>query len=183
MTNSDKITVNRAIDDATHANDATIGNLKIDKDVGKAMRKAVKKFKEPNATCSKSHLRLHSLTHKKDLVPTLDAKNELIRKREKDNSHTSKKKSKLELKKNKQKSERKPVCKTCKKRHYGKCRFKSQPLPCGICKSSEHKTLDCKDIKDAVCYGCNEKGHIMTTCPKYAKGGAAKDRKPENESA
>ncbi|XP_021979618.1 zinc finger CCHC domain-containing protein 9-like [Helianthus annuus] len=192
MTNSDKTTVNRTIDDATHANDATIVNLKINKGVlqamidaavGKAVRKAVKKFKKPNATCSTSHLRLHSFTHEKDLVHTSDTKDELKRKREKDNSHASKKKSKPELKKNKQKSDKKPVCKTCKKRHYGRCRFESKPLPCGICKSSEHKTLDCKDIKDAVCYDCNEKGHIKTTCPRYAKGGVVKDRKPENESA
>ncbi|XP_035832822.1 uncharacterized protein LOC118481716 [Helianthus annuus] len=159
MTNSDKTTVNRAIDDATHANDATIVNLKINKDVpqamtdaavGKAVRKVVKKFKEPNATCSKSHLRLHSLTHEKDLVHASDAKNELKRKREEDNSQISKIK---------------------------------RPRACGICKSSEHKTLDCKDIKDAVCFDCNEKGHIKTTCPKSVKGSAAKDRKPKNESA
>ncbi|XP_035840237.1 uncharacterized protein LOC110942772 [Helianthus annuus] len=154
--------------------------------VGKAVRKVVKKFKEPNATCSKSQLKPHFLTHEKDLVYASDANNELKRKREKDNSHTSKKKGKLELKEDKQKSNKKPVCKTYKKCHLGKCMFESksqsQPRACGICKSSEHKTLDCKDIKDAVCFGCNEKGHIKTTCPKSVKGGTAKDRKPKNES-
>ncbi|XP_021994492.1 uncharacterized protein LOC110891130 [Helianthus annuus] len=32
-----------------------------------------------------------------------------------------------------------------------------------------HKTLECKNLKDAVFYGCNEKGHIKTNCPKNAK--------------
>ncbi|XP_021979145.1 uncharacterized protein LOC110875256 [Helianthus annuus] len=67
----------------------------------------------------------------------------------------------------------KPKCKTGQKRHFGKCRFesKSQPKPiaCGICKSKEHKTLDCKKKKDVTCYNCNEKGHIKTNCPKYTK--------------
>ncbi|XP_021996253.1 eukaryotic translation initiation factor 5B-like [Helianthus annuus] len=70
MVNSDKITNSRDIDDATHANDATIVNLNINRDdlqalidaaVGKAMRQVMKKFKEPNATCSKSHLKRYSL--------------------------------------------------------------------------------------------------------------------------
>ncbi|XP_022013815.1 uncharacterized protein LOC110913281 [Helianthus annuus] len=182
MTNSDKTTVNHAIGDVTHAKDTTIVNLRIDKDVlqaiidatvGKAVRKAVKKFKEPNATCSKSHLRPHFLTHEKNLVHASNAKDELRRKREEDNSQSSKKKGKLELKDNKQKSNKKPVCKTCKKCHYGKCRFESksqsQPRACGICKSSEHKTLECKKIRDACCYNCNEKGHIKSNCPKYTK--------------
>ncbi|XP_022040309.1 uncharacterized protein LOC110942856 [Helianthus annuus] len=189
MTNSDKTIVNRAIDDATHANDATIVNLRIDKDVlqamidaavGKAVRKAVKKFKEPNATCCKSHLRPPFLTHEKDLVHATNSKDELKRKRKEDNFRSSKKKGKQE-------SNKKPICKTCKKRHLGKCRFKPksqlQRRACGICKSREHKTLDCKDIKDAICFGCNEKGHIKTTCPKSVKGGTAKDGKPKNENA
>ena len=188
MANSGKITVNRAIDDATHANDAEIVNLRISKDVlqtmidaavGKAMKKAVKKLKEPHAARSKFYLGPHFLALKEDLVHASDAKDELKRKREVDNSQSSKKK-------NKQKSDKKPVCKTCKKRHYGKCRLKlrskSQPRVCGICKSKGHKALDCKDMKNAVCFGCNEKGHIKTTCPKYVKGNAAEEVKPKFES-
>ncbi|KAJ0943969.1 putative nucleotidyltransferase, Ribonuclease H [Helianthus annuus] len=68
-----------------------------------------------------------------------------------------------------------PYCKVCKKPHSGKCRFASgsqsqQKTPsCGLCKSKEHKTVECKKIKDATCFNCNEKGHIKSNCPKYAK--------------
>ncbi|KAJ0577600.1 putative nucleotidyltransferase, Ribonuclease H [Helianthus annuus] len=68
-----------------------------------------------------------------------------------------------------------PHCKVCKKPHSGKCRFASgsqsqQKTPsCGLCKSKDHKTVECKKIKDATCYNCNEKGHIKSNCPKYAK--------------
>ncbi|XP_022019161.1 caldesmon-like [Helianthus annuus] len=34
---------------------------------------------------------------------------------------------------------------------------------------SQDATLDCKKIKDAACYNCNEKGHIKSNCPKFAK--------------
>ena len=49
MANSGKITVNRAIDDATHANDATIVSLRISKGVlqtmiDAAVGKAVKRL-------------------------------------------------------------------------------------------------------------------------------------------
>ncbi|XP_035832945.1 uncharacterized protein LOC118481786 [Helianthus annuus] len=102
-------------------------------------------------------------------------------KRENDNSHRSDKKhngnsdhkKSSGFKKEDQQSGVKPKCKTCKKCHLGKFRYESksqsQPRACGICKSSEHKTLDCKKIKDATCYNCNEKGHIKSNCPKYAK--------------
>ncbi|XP_035830087.1 uncharacterized protein LOC110932931 [Helianthus annuus] len=103
------------------------------------------------------------------------------RKRENENSHRSDKKHKGNsdhkkssgFKKDDQQSGEKPKCKTCKKHHLGKCRYESksqsQPRASGICKSSEHKTLDCKKIKDATCYNCNENGHIKSNCPKYAK--------------
>ncbi|XP_021991137.1 uncharacterized protein LOC110887882 [Helianthus annuus] len=103
------------------------------------------------------------------------------RKREDDNSHHSDKKRKGNsdhkkssgFRKDDQQSGEKPKYKTYKKRHLGKCRYESksqsQPRACGICKYSEHKTLDCKKIKDATCYNCNEKGHIKSNCPKYAK--------------
>ncbi|XP_022040760.1 uncharacterized protein LOC110943317 [Helianthus annuus] len=103
------------------------------------------------------------------------------RKHEDDNSHRSDKKCKGNsnhkkssgFRKDGQQSDEKPKCKTCKKCHMGKCRYESksqsQPRACGICKSSEHKTLDCKTIKDATCYNCNEKGHIKSNFPKYAK--------------
>ncbi|XP_021979141.1 uncharacterized protein LOC110875251 [Helianthus annuus] len=105
------------------------------------------------------------------------------RKREEDNSRGSEKKhkgnpesKKFGSGKGSQQTEEKPKCSTCQKRHFGKCRLetKSQsgPPACGLCKSRDHKTIDCKRIKDATCYGCNEKGHIKTNCPKNA-------RKPE----
>ncbi|XP_022007897.1 uncharacterized protein LOC110907187 [Helianthus annuus] len=105
------------------------------------------------------------------------------RKREDENSRHSDKKHRgnSDHKKNSgsnkgnQQTDEKPKCKTCQKCHFGKCRFESKsqsqskPIGCGICKSKEHKTLDCKKLKDATCYGCNEKWHIKTNCPKYAK--------------
>ncbi|KAJ0504605.1 putative transcription factor interactor and regulator CCHC(Zn) family [Helianthus annuus] len=103
------------------------------------------------------------------------------RKRDDDNSRRSDKKHRGNndhkkgsgSKKDGHQSGDKPKCKTCQKYHFGRCRLdsksQSQPRPCGICKSSEHKTLDCKKLKDATCYSCNEKGHIKTNCPKYAK--------------
>ncbi|KAJ0565454.1 putative transcription factor interactor and regulator CCHC(Zn) family [Helianthus annuus] len=90
------------------------------------------------------------------------------RKREDENSHRSDRKS-TGFKRDSQQSVEKTKCETCRKYHLGKCRFESQPLPCGICKSQEHKTLDCKELKDATCYGCNEKGHIKTNCLRNQK--------------
>ena len=29
--------------------------------------------------------------------------------------------------------------------------------------------MECQDIKDATCYGCNEIGHIKTNCPNKTK--------------
>ncbi|XP_021990984.1 uncharacterized protein LOC110887720 [Helianthus annuus] len=189
MANSDETAVDRVMNDVTHANEATIVSLRIsesvlqtmvDATVGKAVKKAMKKFKEPQATRSQFYLGPHFLTRKEDLVHTSNAKDKLKRKREEKNSQSS-------IKKNKRKSNQKPVCKTCKKCHYGKCRFepksRSQPRVCGICKSGEHTTLDCGDMENAVCFGCNEKGHIKTTCPKYVKRKAANEGKPKNESA
>ncbi|KAF5811168.1 putative nucleotidyltransferase, Ribonuclease H [Helianthus annuus] len=110
------------------------------------------------------------------------------RKREDDGSHRSSKKHRgnrdhkkgSENKKNDRQSGDKPLCKVCQKHHFGRCRFekKSQPKACGICKSSEHRTLECKKLKDATCYSCNEKGYIKTNCPKIVK--KAEDGKKTN---
>ncbi|KAJ0854279.1 putative nucleotidyltransferase, Ribonuclease H [Helianthus annuus] len=105
------------------------------------------------------------------------------RKREDDTSRRSSKKHRgngdnkkgSESRRDGQQSGEKPKCKICKKQHFGKCRLESnsqtqsKSFACGICKSKDHKTLDCKNLKDATCYSCNEKGHIKTNCPKYAK--------------
>ncbi|KAM0038166.1 putative nucleotidyltransferase, Ribonuclease H [Helianthus debilis subsp. tardiflorus] len=110
---------------------------------------------------------------------TLRSKEAEKRKREYDTSRRSGKKHRgngdgkrgSETKKDGQAGER-PNCKICKKPHSGKCRFgsnsQSQPktFSCGLCKSKDHKTVECKKIKDATCYGCNEKGHIKSNCPK-----------------
>ncbi|XP_021979340.1 uncharacterized protein LOC110875451 [Helianthus annuus] len=66
-------------------------------------------------------------------------------------------------------TEAKPECKTCRKRHVGKCQH-NQPKGCGICKQIDNKSLECKDLKNATCYRCGEKGHIKTHCPKWATG-------------
>ena len=114
MANPDETVVDNVMNDATHANDATIVSLRIsegvlqtmiDTAVGNAVKKAVKKFKESHATRSKFYLGSHFLTHKEDLVHASIAKDKLKRKREENNSQSS-------MKKNKQKFNQKPVCKT-----------------------------------------------------------------------
>ncbi|XP_021985916.1 uncharacterized protein LOC110882139 [Helianthus annuus] len=64
-------------------------------------------------------------------------------------------------------NEAKPKCKTYGKQHFEKC-FHEQNKGCGICKKMDHKSHECKDLKDATCYGCDVKGHIKTRCPKGA---------------
>ncbi|XP_035832721.1 uncharacterized protein LOC118481656 [Helianthus annuus] len=111
--------------------------------------------------------RTKSCTYK---LRSLKNSEESKRKREEDNSRGSEKKHKGNTESKKfgsgkgsQRAEEKPKCSTCQKRHFGKCRLetKSQsgPPACGLCKSREHKTIDCKKIKDATCYSCNEKGN------------------------
>ncbi|MFS7931163.1 putative nucleotidyltransferase, Ribonuclease H [Helianthus anomalus] len=126
-----------------------------------------------------------SLSHTLDVVRlrTLRNKEAEKRKREDDTSRRSGKKHRgngdgkrgAEAKKDGQQSGEKPKCKSCQKFQFGKCRqgsnSQSQPksFACGLCKSRDHKTVDCKKIKDATCYGCNEKGHIKSNCPKNAR--------------
>ncbi|XP_022014509.1 uncharacterized protein LOC110914006 [Helianthus annuus] len=91
------------------------------------------------------------------------------RKREDDQSPQSNKKGKGNSGSKKGQSNDKPRCKTCHKRHFGKCNRDPQAKPCGICKKKGHKSVECRNIKDATCYGCNEKRHIKTNCPRNAK--------------
>ncbi|XP_022040224.1 uncharacterized protein LOC110942767 [Helianthus annuus] len=117
-----------------------------------------------------------SLSLTLDIVKSRSVKttDEGKRKREDDNSHRSdkKKKGNSGFKKNSNQSGEKPLCKNCKRNHFGKCTIDPQAKPCGICKKKGHKTLECNDLKNATCYGCNEKGHIKSNCLKNA-------RKPE----
>ncbi|XP_022014191.1 cellular nucleic acid-binding protein-like [Helianthus annuus] len=46
--------------------------------------------------------------------------------------------------------------------------YKKRIMRCGICRKTDHKTHECKDLKDATCYGCGEKGRVKTRCPKKA---------------
>ncbi|XP_022002784.1 uncharacterized protein LOC110900179 [Helianthus annuus] len=91
------------------------------------------------------------------------------RKREDDQSHPSNKKKKGSSRFKKSQFSDKPRCKVCDKRHFGKCNQDPQAKPCGIYKKKGHKTLECRNLKDASCYGCNEKGHIKTNCPRNTK--------------
>ncbi|KAJ0867862.1 putative nucleotidyltransferase, Ribonuclease H [Helianthus annuus] len=143
--------------------------------------KASVKASRPTTFRSVTDLSL-SLTLDAVRLRTLRSKEAEKRKREDDTSRRSGKKHRgngdgkrgAETKKDGQAGER-PNCKICKKPHSGKCRFasnsQSQPKTssCGLCKSKDHKTVDCKKIKDATCYGCNEKGHIKSNCPKNAR--------------
>ncbi|XP_035834005.1 uncharacterized protein LOC118482583 [Helianthus annuus] len=99
------------------------------------------------------------------------------RKREEESSHHSDTKKKgnsehkkgSEFKKNSSQSDNRPKCKNCRKRHSGKCTMDPQAKLCEICKTKGHKTLECRELKNATCYNCKEKGHIKTNCPKLAK--------------
>ncbi|KAJ0610183.1 putative nucleotidyltransferase, Ribonuclease H [Helianthus annuus] len=143
--------------------------------------KASVKASRPTTFRSVTDLSL-SLTLDAVRLRTLRNKEAEKRKREDDTSRRSGKKHRgngegkrgSEAKRDGQTGER-PNCKICKKPHSGKCRFasnsqsQSKTPSCGLCKSKDHKTVECKKIKDATCYGCNEKGHIKSNCPKYAK--------------
>ncbi|KAJ0535044.1 putative transcription factor interactor and regulator CCHC(Zn) family [Helianthus annuus] len=143
--------------------------------------KASVKASRPTTFRSVTDLSL-SLTLDAVRLRTLRSKEAEKRKREDDTSRRSGKKHRgngdgkrgSETKKDGQTGER-TNCKICKKPHSGKCRFgsnsQSQPktFSCGLCKSKDHKTVDCKKIKDVTCYGCNEKGHIKSNCPKNAR--------------
>ncbi|MFS8019540.1 putative transcription factor interactor and regulator CCHC(Zn) family [Helianthus anomalus] len=146
--------------------------------------KASVKASRPTTFRSVTDLSL-SLTMDAVRLRSLKNKEAEKRKREDDTSRRSNKKNRgngdgkrgSESRKDGQSGE-KPKCKNCKRYHFGKCKFESnsqaqsKPRVCGLCKSKEHKTLDCKKFKDATCYGCNEKGHTKSNCPKNA-------RKPE----
>lgn len=104
------------------------------------------------------------------------------RQREEDNSQNPKK-SKSKLNNNQQDSNKKPTCKTCKRRHWGQCQLNQKIKQCGICKRTGHQSHECRDMKDANCFSCGEKGHISTNCPKAAKKGAARSGKDKKGTA
>ncbi|KAJ0902482.1 putative nucleotidyltransferase, Ribonuclease H [Helianthus annuus] len=53
-----------------------------------------------------------------------------------------------------------PLCKFCKKRHFGKCN-----RICNFCKTTGHREENCRK-KTIICYNCGEAGHIKPECPK-----------------
>ncbi|XP_022031922.1 uncharacterized protein LOC110932982 [Helianthus annuus] len=63
-------------------------------------------------------------------------------------------------------NEAKPKCKTCGKWHFGKLQH-NKPKGCGICKQMDHKSHECKDLKNGNCYRWGEKGHIKTHFSKW----------------
>ncbi|XP_076910387.1 uncharacterized protein LOC143568006 [Bidens hawaiensis] len=58
-----------------------------------------------------------------------------------------------------------PICKSCGRRHYGKCLRPANTVTCNFCKKTSHTEVDCKR-KTIVCFDCREKGHFSTECPK-----------------
>ncbi|KAI3810541.1 hypothetical protein L1987_20158 [Smallanthus sonchifolius] len=76
-----------------------------------------------------------------------------------------------------------PSCKTCGRRHSGKCVFET-PF-CNYCKVSGHSTENCFKKKGITCFSCGELGHISTNCPKFARtgraGGSGAKITPENK--
>ncbi|KAI3704673.1 hypothetical protein L1987_74900 [Smallanthus sonchifolius] len=76
-----------------------------------------------------------------------------------------------------------PPCKTCGRRHSGKCVFET-PF-CNYCKVSGHSTENCFKKKGITCFSCGELGHISTNCPKFARtgraGGSGAKITPENK--
>ncbi|KAM0057397.1 putative transcription factor interactor and regulator Znf-B family [Helianthus debilis subsp. tardiflorus] len=60
------------------------------------------------------------------------------------------------LNKNYHKFSKKPVCKTCYKRHQGQCQIEQRPKQCGICKGTGHQSHEYRDIKNAVCCDYSE---------------------------
>ncbi|KAJ0432655.1 putative nucleotidyltransferase, Ribonuclease H [Helianthus annuus] len=141
--------------------------------------KASVKASRPTTFRSVADLSL-SLTQDVVRLRAVKSSEENKRKREDDTSRRSEKRHKGNndhrkgsgFKKGDQSGE-KPRCKNCKRHHFGKCRLEansqSHEKRCGICKSTDHKALDCKKMNDATCFGCNEKGHIRPNCPKNAK--------------
>ena len=55
-------------------------------------------------------------------------------------------------------------CKTCGKRHSGRCRFDNSVV-CSYCNRQGHDVTNCK-TKNVVCYNCKETGHYSSDCPK-----------------
>ncbi|XP_076887842.1 uncharacterized protein LOC143538101, partial [Bidens hawaiensis] len=58
-----------------------------------------------------------------------------------------------------------PVCKTCGRRHFGRCQRPLNTIVCNFCKILGHVEADCKK-KAVVCFDCGEKEHFSTECPK-----------------
>ncbi|XP_074337615.1 uncharacterized protein LOC141674810 [Apium graveolens] len=60
-----------------------------------------------------------------------------------------------------------PECKTCGKRHNGRCRLEERT--CYTCGKKGHLSPNCKE-KTVNCYACGKKGHYARECPQKNKG-------------
>ncbi|KAD6796059.1 hypothetical protein E3N88_06955 [Mikania micrantha] len=59
-----------------------------------------------------------------------------------------------------------PQCKTCGKKHLGKC---NRAKYCGHCKMMGHSLEECRRKVMVTCFNCNEPGHYRNECPKLNK--------------
>ncbi|KAJ0852731.1 putative transcription factor interactor and regulator CCHC(Zn) family [Helianthus annuus] len=70
-----------------------------------------------------------------------------------------------------------PYCKTCRKKHSGRC-----STYCNFCKVPGHKEETCRrKPTNGLCFNCGEKGHIKPNCPKLAP--AANNKNTKNARA
>ncbi|KAJ0442698.1 putative retrotransposon gag domain-containing protein [Helianthus annuus] len=91
------------------------------------------------------------------------------RKREEDKSPQSNKKSKGNSGSKKGQSNDKPSCKTCHKRHFGKCNQDPQAKPCGICKKKGHRSVSAETLRTQPVTVAMKRGTSRPIAPRMLR--------------